>query len=109
MAGEIPDKKHYIIFTIGRMNPPTTGHIGLINKMKEMARMNGLKDIFIILSHSHDNSKNPLSCNTKREFLKIMNESTMPDINVHLLCMDDEILSVGGTWASSRILRFSGP
>lgn len=91
MALEIPDKKYDIIFTIGRMNPPTTGHIGLINKMKEMAKMNGLKDIFIILSHSHDISKNPLSCNTKREFLKIMNESSMSDINVHLLCMDDDI------------------
>jgi len=101
MALEIPDKKYDIIFTIGRMNPPTTGHIGLINKMKEMAKMNGLKDIFIILSHSHDNSKNPLSCNTKREFLKIMNESTMSDINVHLLCMDDPIFQ---TYGSNKVI-----
>ena len=82
-------KNNSIIFTIGRMNPPTTGHLGMIYQMLEEANKQGLHDIFVILSHSQDNKKNPLLCSEKREFLNSMKqanfEEIFPNITIHLL------------------------
>lgn len=58
-----------LIFTIGRMNPPTSGHQGLIRTMMEEALHIGLNKIYIILSASVDKMKNPLKCSTKKELL----------------------------------------
>jgi len=57
------------LFTIGRMNPPTPGHVQLISVMMEKAITLGLKKIFILLSATIDNEKNPLECEEKRRFL----------------------------------------
>jgi hypothetical protein len=57
------------LFTIGRMNPPTPGHIQLISVMMEKAIELGVKNIYILLSSTIDNEKNPLECEEKRRFL----------------------------------------
>jgi len=58
-----------ILFTIGRMNPPTPGHLELIRTMIIQAISNNVPRIDIILSHSVGDSKNPLDCNTKYGYL----------------------------------------
>ena len=58
-----------IILTIGRMNPPTTGHLLLIKEMIHKAIEDNLTQINIILSHSEDRKKNPFNCDTKKHFL----------------------------------------
>ena len=50
-----------LIFTIGRMNPPTPGHLDLIKKLIEKALEMNTNKVFIILSKTVD-EKNPLSC-----------------------------------------------
>jgi hypothetical protein len=57
-----------MIFTIARMNPPTSGHQGLIRKMMEKALEMDLDRVYIILSGTLD-GKNPLDCETKKELL----------------------------------------
>ena len=57
-----------MIFTIARMNPPTSGHQGLIRKMMEEALKQNLDRVYIILSGTLD-GKNPLDCETKKELL----------------------------------------
>ena len=57
------------LFTIGRMNPPTPGHIQLISVMMEKAIEIGVKNIYILLSSTIDNEKNPLECEEKRRLL----------------------------------------
>jgi hypothetical protein len=52
---------NFLIFTIGRMNPPTPGHLGLIKKLIEKALDMDTDKVFIILSKSID-EKNPLAC-----------------------------------------------
>ena len=44
----------------GRMNPPTTGHLKLIDKVKEVAHKVGGSH-HVIVSHTQDSKKNPLS------------------------------------------------
>lgn len=100
-----------IIFTIGRMNPPTTGHLEMIYQMLQEANKQGLNDIFVILSHSQDNKKNPLLCSKKREFLNTMKkanfEEIFPNITIHLLCMDDpEFLSDTGKPSTFAPVRY---
>jgi len=57
------------IFTIGRMNPPTPGHMLIIEKLIYRAASLGQTKIGIILSHSQDLPKNPFSCEEKRKLL----------------------------------------
>ena len=58
------EKLKTTVFTSGRMNPPTTGHGKLIDKVKEVAaKYDG--DHVVVLSHSQDAKKNPLSPEAK--------------------------------------------
>ena len=58
-----------LIFTIGRMNPPTPGHMLLIEKLIHRAASLGQSKIGIILSHTQDLPKNPFTCEEKRKLL----------------------------------------
>jgi cytidyltransferase-like protein len=61
-------EKHHVM-TFGRMNPPTTGHLKLIDKVKDVAnKYNATHSI--IVSHSQDSKKNPLSAEQKIKHLK---------------------------------------
>jgi predicted nucleotidyltransferase len=56
------------VFTFGRMNPPTAGHEKLILKVADVAKQYGTKG-HIVVSHSHDDSKNPLPQDVKIKYL----------------------------------------
>ena len=56
-----------LVFTFGRMNPPTVGHEKLANKIKEVARKENANPR-IYLSHTQNPKKDPLSYNDKYRF-----------------------------------------
>ncbi len=58
-----------IVFTFGRMNPPTIGHEKLANKIKDVARKEKA-DARIYLSHTNKPNTDPLSYNDKIKFAK---------------------------------------
>jgi nicotinamide mononucleotide adenylyltransferase len=64
---ETGDVHHVMSF--GRMNPPTTGHLKLIDKVKDVAKKQGA-DHSVVVSHSQDTKKNPLSAAQKLKHLK---------------------------------------
>ena len=57
------------VMTFGRMNPPTTGHLKLIDKVKEVAKKHNAEHT-VVTSHSQDKNKNPLSTPQKLKHLK---------------------------------------
>jgi hypothetical protein len=57
------------VFSFGRMNPPTTGHKKLVDKVHSLAKENHA-DHLVVLSHSHDSTKNPLSPEQKLKHAK---------------------------------------
>jgi len=61
-------EKHHVM-TFGRMNPPTTGHMKLIDKVHEIAKKNNATHS-VVTSHSQDSKKNPLSAEQKLKHLK---------------------------------------
>lgn len=61
-------EKHHVM-TFGRMNPPTTGHLKLIHKVKDVAEKHHATHS-VITSHSQDSKKNPLSSEQKVKHLK---------------------------------------
>lgn len=63
------EQEKHAVFAFGRMNPPTTGHEKLINKVHEVAKANKASHI-VILSHSQDPKKNPLSGQDKLKHAK---------------------------------------
>ena len=58
-----------VVFTFGRMNPPTVGHGKLIDKVLSVAKTSGAKAI-IYPSKTEDDNKNPLSFKMKVQVLK---------------------------------------
>ena len=57
------------VFTFGRINPPTIGHLKLINKISELTRKyDGTGLVFV--SHSQDSEKNPLPYPEKVKLLR---------------------------------------
>lgn len=54
------EKEKRVVFAFGRMNPPTSGHKELVDKVKSEAKSQGASHE-IVLSHSHDSKKNPLT------------------------------------------------
>lgn len=55
------------VVAFGRMNPPTIGHLKLVNRMAELAKDEKAK---LYLSHVQDKKKNPLDYDTKISFAK---------------------------------------
>jgi len=58
-----------VVFTFGRMNPPTVGHGKLIDKVLSVAKSSGAKAV-IYPSKTEDDNKNPLSFKMKVKVLK---------------------------------------
>lgn len=54
------EKEKHAVLAFGRMNPPTTGHEVLVNKVKEVANKYKASH-HVVLSHSQDKNKNPLT------------------------------------------------
>ena len=65
-------------FNFGRFNPPTTGHLKLVNRVIDHANKTG-GDHHIFLSHTHDAKKNPLTHSQKVSFARKM----FPHANIH--------------------------
>jgi hypothetical protein len=59
-----------IIYTVARMNPPTLGHVSLIENMMEEAVRRNVKKIHIILSSKVDSNKNPLEPEDKQYIVR---------------------------------------
>jgi hypothetical protein len=62
-------KENHAVLAFGRMNPPTTGHAKLVNKVKDIAGAVGGSH-HIVLSHSQDAAKNPLTAEQKVKHAK---------------------------------------
>ena len=60
--------KHHVMSFV-RMNPITNGHEALINKVHDVAKKHGASHE-VIMSHSHDPKKNPLSPSQKLKHAK---------------------------------------
>lgn len=66
-GGHGSEKHHVTAFT--RMNPPTTGHMQVINKLHAVAKKHGAEHSLVV-SHSNDAKKNPLTPEQKIKHLK---------------------------------------
>jgi len=58
------------VFTFGRMNPPSKGHVENINRVLECAVKNNQRP-FIYLSQSFDTEKNPLTIEQRKKYLRL--------------------------------------
>jgi hypothetical protein len=65
----VETKETHHVFTFMRANPPTTGHQLVVNKVKEVAAKVG-GGHSVILSHTQDASKNPLTTAQKVKHAK---------------------------------------
>ena len=71
------EKEQHAVLAFGRVNPPTVGHEKLVNKVKEVAKKVGGTH-HVVLSHSQDPGKNPLTSDQKLKHAKRF----FPDTNL---------------------------
>ena len=98
-----------IVIGWGRMNPITTGHELLVNKIKSVARSMGA-EAAVYLTHSHDSKKNPLDYATKVSYakkafgsvVKVSPHKNIIDVMKSLKGYDEVTVVVG----SDRVLEF---
>jgi len=101
-----------VIFTIARMNPPTSGHKLLIETMMRDALDRGVTRTNIILSDSLDDAKNPLDCDEKSLFLHGIIKGIKAEnpeiagIHVEITCMSDETPPEFGTNKIIKSLKY---
>lgn len=69
-------EKHHVL-TFGRMNPITTGHEAVVKKIHDVAKENNAGHTLVV-SHSQDAKKNPLTASQKLEHAK----HAFPNTNV---------------------------
>ena len=62
-------RQNSVIFTFGRFNPPTVGHLKLLDKVASLADGNKYR---IYASHSSDSKKNPLMYKEKVQLMRKM-------------------------------------
>lgn len=62
-------KDRHAVLAFGRLQPPTTGHEVLVNKVKEVAKAHDAEH-HIVLSHSQDAKSNPLTSQQKVKHAK---------------------------------------
>ena len=101
-----------IIFSIARMNPPTTGHMFLIETLIREAIDKNVNDVYVILSKTNNNQDDPIPCPEKINILsnetlksmvyslkqKMINEAgenaeekfKIDRINVHTKCVSED-------------------
>lgn len=75
LVAKMAEDKH-IVFSYGRMNPPTAGHSKVVDKVKSHADKIGANHS-VIVSHSQNNKTDPLHHEHKKEYLKHVH----PDVN----------------------------
>jgi len=102
-----------VVFTFGRMNPPTIGHQKLVDKINSTARKEKA-DAKVFLSHSQNNKKDPLNYAEKirfarKAFGRVIQQSNSKTIIQILKELEkggytDIVLVVG----SDRVSEFSG-
>ena len=78
------NKEKHAVMAFGRMNPPTTGHEVLVNKVKSVAKQVGGSH-HIVLSHTQDAAKNPLTPAQKVKHAKRF----FPDTNISLATKEE--------------------
>lgn len=62
-------KDRHAVLAFGRLQPPTTGHEVLVNKVKDVAKQHNAEH-HIVLSHSNDPKSNPLTAKQKVKHAK---------------------------------------
>ena len=75
LVAKMAEDKH-IVFSYGRMNPPTAGHSKVVDKVKSHADKIGANHS-VVVSHSQNNKTDPLHHEHKKEYLKHIH----PDVN----------------------------
>jgi nicotinic acid mononucleotide adenylyltransferase len=83
----------HAFFTFGRFQPPTVGHALLIDTIVAKAeKANG--DAYIFVSASKDPKKNPLSIETKLEYLHKMHEDKPITFVDTALCCNNNVVAI---------------
>ena len=101
-----------VVFTFGRLNPPTIGHQKLVDKLQSVAKREKA-DSKVFLSHTQNNKKDPLNYAEKirfarKAFGKIIEQSNSKTIIQILQELEKKYSDIVLVVGSDRVGEFSG-
>jgi len=101
-----------VVFTFGRLNPPTIGHQKLVDKLQSVAKREKA-DSKVFLSHTQNNKKDPLNYAEKirfarKAFGKIIEQSNAKTIIQILQELEKKYSDIVLVVGSDRVGEFSG-
>jgi len=92
--------KPLAVVTFGRFQTPHRGHMHLISKVEEFARIY-CADPFVLASHSEDNKRNPLSYGTKINALYSLSpRSVKTDFDCNVKNIFDSLSFIKGKYSN---------
>jgi len=95
---EAPER--HAVMAFGRLQPPTTGHEALVNKVKRVAKQHNASH-HVVLSHSNDPKQNPLTAKQKvkhaRRFFPNTNITTSSSSHPNFLKQAEKLHKSGVT------------
>jgi hypothetical protein len=92
MAALSPGNVVPVYFNIGRMNPPTFGHMRLIQSMVDGASSDDVDKVYVILSsNTRYASKDPLECEFKKTVVEAMIQQFIDPkgVVIEVICIPD--------------------
>ena len=100
----IATQENSLVCTVGRMNPPTPGHMKIVRRLIATAVELNLDEVQVFLSSNNKDSKNPLICEEdKKLFLEKMTKSMQsklsdPEKSVHVKfeCFANPVVAIFG-------------
>ena len=101
-----------VVFTFGRLNPPTIGHQKLVDKLQSVAKREKA-DSKVFLSHTQNNKKDPLNYAEKIRFARkafgnIIQQSNSKTIIQILQELEKKYSDIVLVVGSDRVGEFSG-
>lgn len=87
--------KESVVFTYGRFNPPHLGHKMMIEEMLKLG-----KKVVVVVSHSQDKKKNPLSVNDKVRILK----TWFPKVDIRASSKNRSIAKIAENFSADSVM-----
>lgn len=84
------------VFSCGRFNPPTKGHLKLVERMRAEALSTG-GDVHLFTTRTHDPERNPLEVDKKVKFLRQAFPDVPVDVAITPVHAFEELVSNGYT------------
>ena len=91
-SGSSESKQINLVFASTRMNPPTPGHMRVLEKLILEGIQKETNEVYVVLSKKNDDEDNPIKCKDKIYYLNGFNENEQQNDENIGVCVPDSMV-----------------